>query len=158
MAVAMGLQSCFNLTDMFIIGKLPNGVEAIGALAICDMLAVMGTIVAQGISNASVGVIGRFFGRGDRAALNHATWTSVFIVLIMSLAFGLFGIFGAPFLIGDMVGAGGEVHQIAVSYLRILVGQRLLKKHQRPLAANSAQRGGGITAHGCIFVGEPLLD
>ncbi|MBN1946531.1 MAG: MATE family efflux transporter [Bradymonadales bacterium] len=122
LAVAMGLQACFNLTDLFIIGKLPNGVEAIGALAICDMLAVLGTILAQGISNASVGVIGRFFGGRDRSRLNHATWTSLTIILILSAGYGLIGLVGAHFLIGDLVGAHGPVREIAVTYLQILVG------------------------------------
>lgn len=122
LALAMGLMACFNLVDLFIIGKLPNGVAAIGALAICDMIAVIGTILTQGISNAAVAVVARFAGRGDRPQLNHAIWTSVALVLILSLVFGAVGLFGARLLIGDMVGARGEVHEVAISYLRILVG------------------------------------
>ena len=118
----MGLMACFNLIDLLIIGRLPNGKVAAGALVMCDMIAVIGTILMQGVSNAAVGVISRFFGRGDRAALNHSIWNSLFIVLVLSVIFGAVGIFGAEFLIGDMVGASGEVRTIAVSYLRILVG------------------------------------
>jgi putative MATE family efflux protein len=118
----MGLQATFNLADLFIIGKLPNGVVAIGALAICDMIAVIGTILTQGISNAAVAIVSRFFGRNDRAGLNHAAWSSITIVMVLSLVFGIIGLFGADLLIGDMVGAGGNVRPIAVSYLQILVG------------------------------------
>jgi len=122
LAIAMGLQATFNLIDLMIIGNLPNGPAAVGGLVICDMVAVIGTIFMTGISNAAVGVVSRFAGRGDRSGLNHATWNSIFIVLILSLVFGLLGVVGAELIIGDMVGAQGEVREIAISYLRILVG------------------------------------
>lgn len=118
----MGLQACFNLVDLFIIGSLPNGALAIGALAICDMVAVLGTILTQGISNASVAVVSRFVGREDRPATNHAIWSSIFIVALLSLVFGAVGLFAADLLVGDMVGASGDVRRVAVSYLVILVG------------------------------------
>ncbi len=122
LAIAMGLMATFNLVDLLIIGRLPNGKVAAGALVICDMLAVIGTILTTGISNASVAVISRFFGKDDRRAVNHATWNSIAIVLVLSLVFGAIGLFGAELLVGDMVGADGETREIAVTYLRILVG------------------------------------
>lgn len=122
LSLAMGLQACFNLVDLYIIGKLPQGKEAIAALVTCDLIAVVGTILVQGVSNASVAIISRFFGRDDRQSLNHATWNSFLVVLILSALFGAIGFFGAEILIGDMVGSSGQVRSIAVSYLRILVG------------------------------------
>ncbi len=122
LAIAMGLQATFNLVDLLIIGKLPNGQAAVGALVICDMVAVIGTIFMTGISNAAVAVVSRFFGRADRASLNHATWTSIHVVMVLSVVFGAVGLFGADLIIGDAVAAQGQVHDIAVSYLRILVG------------------------------------
>lgn len=122
LAIAMGLMATFNLIDLLIIGRLPNGDIAVGALAICDMIAVIGTILTQGISNASVAVISRYFGKGDRSGLNHATWNSLAIIVGLSLVFGLVGYFGAELLIGEMVGAPGGVRDVAVDYLQILVG------------------------------------
>jgi putative MATE family efflux protein len=122
LALAMGLQACFNLADLFIIGKLPNGTEAIAALVTCDMIAVIGTIFVQGLSNAAVAVISRFFGQGERHALNHTTWNSIYLVTVASVIYGAIGYFGAEFLVSDMVATKGAVREIAVSYLQILVG------------------------------------
>ncbi|MCA9562881.1 MAG: MATE family efflux transporter [Myxococcales bacterium] len=122
LAIAMGLQACFNLIDLAIIGRLPNGSIAVAALVSCDLLAVIGTIFTQGVSNAAVAIISRYFGRGDQSSLNHATWNSITVVAVLSIIFGAFGYFGAPFLTGGMVGLEGETQQIAESYLKIIVG------------------------------------
>src|SRR5262245_10510564 len=44
LVLGMFLHTTFNLVDMFIIGQLPNGTEALAAVAICDMLAGLASI------------------------------------------------------------------------------------------------------------------
>ena len=122
LVVGMALHASFNLIDMFIIGRLPNGTAALGALAVSDMLAILATIICNGMSNATVAVVSRRHGSGDFAGMNHAAWSSVGVITVLSLVFGLAGVFGAEWVITDMVGTKGEVRVIAIDYLQIIMG------------------------------------
>lgn len=122
LVVAMALQATFNLVDMFIIGKLPNGTEALGALVICDLVAMVPTIIANGISNASAAIISRRAGEGDSREVSRYTWQSISMVAILSLVFGFVGIALADPLTGGVFGAKGEVRILATEYMAIIVG------------------------------------
>jgi len=50
LGLAMALQPTFDLIDMLIVSDLPDGKEAVAALAICDLVARVPTILANGIS------------------------------------------------------------------------------------------------------------
>lgn len=122
LVVAMALQATFNLVDMFIIGRLPNGTEALGALVICDLVAMVPTIMANGISNASAAIISRRAGEGDSREVSRYTWQSLSMVAILSLGFGFIGIVFADPLTGGVFGAKGEVRLLATEYMAIIVG------------------------------------
>ncbi|TNF27479.1 MAG: MATE family efflux transporter [Deltaproteobacteria bacterium] len=122
LVVAMALQATFNLVDMYIIGKLPNGTEALGALVICDLVAMVPTIIANGISNASAAIISRRAGEGDSREVSRYTWQSLSMVALMSFIFGFIGIVFADPLTGGVFGAKGEVRLLASEYMAIIVG------------------------------------
>jgi len=122
LVIAMALQATFNLVDMFIIGKLPNGTEALGALVICDLVAMVPTIIANGISNASAAIISRRAGEGDSREVSRYTWQSLSMTAILSLVFGFIGIVFADQLTGGVFGAKGEVRLLASEYMAIIVG------------------------------------
>ena len=122
LVVAMALQATFNLVDMFIIGKLPNGTEALGALVICDLVAMVPTIIANGISNASAAIISRRAGEGDSRQVSHYTWQSLSMTAILSIVFGLLGVVFADQLTGGVFGAKGAVRVLATEYMAIIVG------------------------------------
>lgn len=122
LAVAMALQATFNLVDMFIIGKLPNGSQALGALGICDLVAMVPTIMANGISNASAAIIARRAGEGDGRQVSRYTWQSLSMTGLLALVFGIIGIVFADTLTGGVFGAKGEVRVLATEYMQIIVG------------------------------------
>lgn len=122
MAAAMAAHASFNLIDLVIIGNLPNGTAALGALAVADMLAMLATILVLGLSNATVAVIARRLGRGDRDGVDQAAWGSIGFVLALSVAFGLSGVFLAEWVTTDLVGTKGEIRTVAIDYLQIIVG------------------------------------
>jgi len=80
LALAMALQSTFNLIDMLVVSRLPDGKEAVAALAICDLVAMVPTILANGISNASAAIISRRAGEKDARAVSFFTWQSLSLV------------------------------------------------------------------------------
>jgi putative MATE family efflux protein len=122
LALGMVLHGSFNLVDMFMVGRLPEGMSALAALGLCDMLAALATIVSQGVSTASVAIVSRHHGAGERTALRRMTWQSLVLVGWLSVGFGLVGIFGSDALVRDLMGAKGEVASLAGAYLEVMLG------------------------------------
>ena len=122
LVVAMGLQAAFNLVDMVIVGRLPEGPDALSALVICDFVAMIATIFGNGISNASVAIIARRDAEGDFEAVSLTTAQSLSFTLIISIAFGIIGIVFADVMTGDIMGAKGDVHTYATEYMQVIVG------------------------------------
>lgn len=121
LVIAMALQATFNLVDMAIVGQLPNGTISLGALTICDQVAMVAAIIANGVSNASVAIIARRHGEGDKRSASLYTQQSIFVTLALSAFFGLIGIVFADPMSGAL-GAKGEVHDLASAYMRVIVG------------------------------------
>ena len=124
LALGMGLQAAFNLIDAFVISRLGNRVAgpALGAIGICDQLAALGTIISYGLSVATATLVSRKVGEGDRAAVREIAWQSLIVIAALSLLFGVMGVFGADFLLRTLVGAKGEVANLGVPYLRVMLG------------------------------------
>jgi putative MATE family efflux protein len=124
LALGMGLQTAFNLVDAYLIGRLEPEVAgpALGAIGICDQLAALGTIVSYGLSVATAAIMSRKYGQGDLDGMRRVAWQSLIIVLGISAVFGAFGLFGARFLLADVVGAKGQVAELGSRYLRVIIG------------------------------------
>ena len=124
LALGMGLQTAFNLVDAFVISRLGGQTvgPALGAIGICDQLAALGTIVSYGLSVATATLISRKVGEGDQNAIKEIAWQSLLLIAALSLFFGIFGGFGADFVLRSVVGAKGEVANLGVPYLRVMLG------------------------------------
>jgi putative MATE family efflux protein len=124
LALGMGLQTTFNLVDAYLIARLPPDVAgpALGAIGICDQLAALGTIVSYGLSVATAAIMSRRFGEGDMDGVRRIAWQSLLLVGAISALAAVVGIFGARWLMVDLVGAKGEVAVLGTRYLRVLVG------------------------------------
>jgi putative MATE family efflux protein len=124
LALGMGLQTAFNLVDAYIISRLGGATTgpALGAIGICDQLAALGTIVSYGLSTATATLLSRKVGEGDHEAVKDIAWQSLLLIGALSLFFGIFGIFGAGFVLRSLVGAKGGVADLGVPYLRVLLG------------------------------------
>ncbi len=123
LALGMGLQTAFNLVDAFIISRLGGATAgpALGAIGICDQLAALGTIVSYGLSVATATLISRKVGERDQDAVREIAWQSLIVIASLSLFFGVFGGFGANFVLRNLVGAKGEVANLGVPYLRVML-------------------------------------
>ncbi len=123
-AVGMALQTTFNLADAWLIAHLPpEEVSAsVGALGICDQITALGTIVSFGVSTGTGVLLAKQKGANDHESIARTAWQSVLIVLLLSAVFGVIGVFGAGFLVRDLVGAKGAVADAGVKYLRVMVG------------------------------------
>jgi putative MATE family efflux protein len=122
LVVGMVLHTLFNLVDMFMIGRLEEATAALAALGICDMVAAIATILSNGVSTASVAIIARGAGAGRWTAVRRAVWQSMWLVTVLSLLFGLLGLFGSELLIRGVMQARGRAADLAIPYLQILLG------------------------------------
>lgn len=123
LSIAMLLQSTFNLIDMVIVGQLPeHATEAIAALGICDLIAMIPTILGNGISNASAAIIARRAGEGDTKAASFFTWQSVSLTLGLSVFFGLIGVLFADTIVHGGFGAQGVLRQLTTEYMAVIMG------------------------------------
>ena len=124
LALGMGLQTAFNLVDAFVISRLGGATTgpALGAIGICDQLAALGTIVSYGLSVATATLISRKVGERNTDAVKDIAWQSLLVIAALSLFFGLFGAFGADFVLRHVVGAKGDVANLGVPYLRVMLG------------------------------------
>lgn len=122
LALAMALQSTFNLIDMLVVSDLPDGKEAVAALAICDLVAMVPTIIANGISNASAALIARRAGEKDNRAVSFFTWQSLALVTWLSVIAGVIGVFFADPLTTHVFEAKGHMRTLTIEYMQIIVG------------------------------------
>lgn len=123
LSIAMLLQSTFNLIDMIIVGQLPvHATEAIAALGICDLIAMIPTILGNGISNASAAIIARRAGEGDTKAASFFTWQSVSLTLALSIFFGLIGVVFADDIVHGGFGAQGVLRALTTEYMAVIMG------------------------------------
>src|SRR5260221_8063417 len=95
---------------------------ALGALGICDQIAALGTIVSYGISTATSAHLSQQQGAGDTVAVRRTAWQSLLMVGALSGVFALLGIGFAEPIVRAVVGAKGEVADLATRYLRVIVG------------------------------------
>lgn len=123
LALGMGLQTVFNLVDAYLISRLEPSVAgpALGAIGICDQLVALGTIISYGLSVATAAIVSRRFGENDELGIRSAAWQSLLVVLGLAACFAALGVFGARFLIEEVVGAKGQVKALSIEYLRIML-------------------------------------
>ncbi|MEM1416663.1 MAG: MATE family efflux transporter [Myxococcota bacterium] len=122
LVVGMVLHTAYNLVDLFMISRLEEGSEAIAAIGVSDMIAAVATILSNGVSVASVALISRHLGSNNLRGVRRVSWQSLLLVGVMSLAFGAIGLFGANWVIRDVMSVKGAAADLGVGYLQIIVG------------------------------------
>lgn len=113
------LQSLTTTVDVFLVGQLPNGDVAVGAVGLGAQIFFLAFSVAFAIGTGTVALIARFTGAKDDAMANHTLKVSLALGLLLSVPVALLGIFGAPWLLG-IFGAAPEVVSEGVAYTSTL--------------------------------------
>ncbi len=122
LAIGMALHTAFNVVDLFMISRLEEASAALAALGVVDMIAAVATILSTGVSTAAVALIARSLGERDLRGVRRITWQSMWIVGLLSIVFGVIGLFGADVIVRDVMATKGDAADLAVPYLRIMLG------------------------------------
>jgi putative MATE family efflux protein len=122
LALGMALQTAFNLVDAYLIAQLAPGERqsAVGALGTCDQLAALGTIVSYGLTTATATRVSNQKGAGDHEGVKRTVWQSLYVLLLLSVIFGLMGAFSET-IVRAMMGLKGAVADVATRYLRVMM-------------------------------------
>ncbi len=158
LAVGMGLQVTFNLVDAYMVSRL-DGAEsgaALGAIGICDQIAAIGSIISYGLSTASATVTSHRFGAGDFLGARRVAWQSTLLVVVLGLIFAILGLFGAGWLMHDVVGAQGLVADMGTRYLRVIVGGNITIFLLLHLTTLQRALGSSKTPVGLILISNAL--
>lgn len=123
LALGMALQTTFNLVDAYLIAQLPKAEvgPSLGALGLCDQIAAIGTIVSYGISTGAASLLSQRHGAKNDEGVRHAAWQSTLMIAALGAFFAILGLLFARPIMRDLIGAKGEVAELGVRYLRVIV-------------------------------------
>ena len=156
MILSMVLQAVYNIVDSaFVSNMKENGEAALTALTLDFPVQVL--IIAIGIGTG-VGVnalVSKSLGQGDREKANRAAGNGVFMIVLIYLAFLLFGLFGAKAYVASQT-SNELVFDMAVDYLRICctisvgvlffnIYEKLLQSTGNSICSTIAQIAGALT-------------
>ncbi len=116
--ISMMLQALYNIVDSAFVSNMEGGEAAINALTLAFPVQML--MVAIGIGTG-VGVnvlLARSLGEGDKEKASKAAGNGVFLGMVITAVFMLFGFFGADTYIGSQT-SDNTIREMAVSYLRI---------------------------------------
>ncbi len=117
--VANFLQTLATTVDILLVGHLPNGEVAIGAVGLGAQIFFVAYSAVFAISTGTIALVARFTGAGDRREANHAFKVSLALGLMLSVPVALGGILFARQLVG-LFGAGPEVVDSGTTYTSTL--------------------------------------
>lgn len=110
------LQTLYNLTDMFWVGRL--GAEAIAAVSLSFPVIFFITGLSGGIGIAGAVLVAQYKGSGNTSEVNYFTGQTFFMAFISAIIFSILGYFITPILV-NILGAEQAVIPGAVSYMKI---------------------------------------
>ncbi|MFH1592038.1 MAG: MATE family efflux transporter [Candidatus Woesearchaeota archaeon] len=110
------LQSLYNLTDTFWVGRL--GEEAVAAVSLSFPVIFLIIAFAGGIGLAGAILVAQYKGREDSENVNKVSGQTFLMAFIASIVLGAIGYFLAPGIV-RLLGAEQEVIPGAVSYMSI---------------------------------------
>lgn len=110
------LQTAYNLTDTFWVGRL--GAESVAAVSISFPIIFLLISLGAGLSVAGTILVAQYKGRGNQEAVDHVASQTFFLMLAVSLVLSLLGyILSEPIV--HLLGVEPEVGPDAVTYLQV---------------------------------------
>ncbi len=116
--ISMMLQALYNIVDSAFVSNMEGGEQALNALTLAFPVQML--MVAIGIGTG-VGVnvmLARSLGEGNKEKASTVAGNGVFLGIVITVVFMLFGVFGAEAYIGTQT-TDAVIREMAVTYLRI---------------------------------------
>lgn len=144
MAVPAMIESFFiafaGLVDSLMVSSL--GANAVAAVGLTAQPKFMGLSVFIALNVSISALVARRFGENDKKSANSVLYTSLAVIVFLSVILGVGLCIFAPAIM-TFCGSTPETHDSAVLYYRIIMGGMIFNCVQ--MGINSAQRGVGNT-------------
>jgi putative MATE family efflux protein len=111
------LQTAYNLADTFWLGQFSTA--SLAAISFAFPMVFLLFSLGIGVSVAGSILVAQNTGAGDERQAEFAASQTVTFSMVVSAVLGLFGFFAVGWLLG-FLGAGPEIHPLAVAYMRII--------------------------------------
>ena len=112
------LQSVYNLTDMFFVGRL--GPEAIASVSMSGILVGIIITFAVGISVGTLSLVSRYIGAGKKKDAEEIIIQSIFLSILSYIIVFVFALFFIKPTF-ELMGANQEVTMLGIEYIRIIL-------------------------------------
>jgi len=110
------LQSAYQLTDAFWVGRL--GGAAVAAVSVSFPVMFLSIALGMGFGIAGSTLVAQYVGAGNHRMVNHVAAQTLLMVAITSVALGALGYVIAPGLLRWM-GVGPDVYTGALQFMRV---------------------------------------
>lgn len=117
--LGMVIVGLYNLADALFVGQYV-GKEAVGAIALMFAAVLLNQAILTMIGAGSASLLSISIGKHDKATINKLLGNLVLSICILSGLYSIFAYFYADEIV-SFVGGIGEIHTLAVEYLRILL-------------------------------------
>ncbi len=96
LALASFFQAGFNLTEVWVFGRVGDGGASLAGAAVSDMLTALFALLASGLGNAAVTQISQATGAGDEDRARAAARAAAWVGLLLSLGSAVVGLLAGP--------------------------------------------------------------
>ena len=110
------LQTAYNLTDTFWVGRL--GPNAVASVSISFPIIFLLISIGSGLTLAGTILVSQYKGKKDQKTIDHISTQTIILIASISVFISVVGYLLSPFLLG-LMGAEPAVYNDAVSYLKI---------------------------------------
>ena len=110
------LQSAYQLTDAFLVGRL--GGNAVAAVSVSFPLTFLMIALGAGMAIAGSTLIAQYYGAGNQTMVDHVAAQTLIMVVLASVAFGSLGYVMAPTVL-RLMGVEPDVLLGAIQFLRV---------------------------------------
>lgn len=155
MVLSMALQALYNIVDSaFVSNMTTHGEEALNALTLAFPVQILMVAIAIGTGVGANASVAKSLGRDDGKKASLAAGNAIFLGIVISVVFLLFGLFGVKAYIATQT-ANALIFDMAVRYLRVCciisfgivffsVFEKLLQATGRSLYSTIAQVTGAL--------------
>ncbi|AHH04933.1 Na+ driven multidrug efflux pump [Borrelia miyamotoi FR64b] len=112
------LQSLYELTDMFYVGKL--GAMSLAALSLAGPINFLIMVFAMGIAMGSVSLMSKCIGEETFAKFSKYAGQLIFLNFVLSLFVAILVLLSIDFIL-DVMGISGELKEITKSYFHVVI-------------------------------------
>ena len=116
MMLSMLIQALYNIVDSVFVAQISE--EALTAVSLAFPIQNLMIGIATGTGVGVNALLSRYLGKKEFTKVNVVATSGVLVLFISALAFLFFGLFATPIFF-EMQGAGAEISDLGIRYLRI---------------------------------------